>query len=251
MAHMVETRQSRTNFVLVHGAFHGGWCWRPVADRLSAGGARVFTPTMTGLGERRHLLTDSVGLATFIDDALGVLIAEELADVVLVGHSFGGMVISGVADRRPDLVGHLVYLDAVVPVAGQSALDQLPADTAAARRRAAAESSGGLSIPNPPASAFDIPPGPDRDWVDRRVTPHPLAAYSDPIALTGPVGNGRPRTYVRCTDPIYRAVQPSYARVAAEPGWNLVDLPTGHDAMITAPAATADLLLAIAAEARP
>jgi pimeloyl-ACP methyl ester carboxylesterase len=231
---------------LVHGAFHGGWCWRHVNERLIEAGARVLAPTMTGLGERAHLLSRSIGLATFFDDVLGVLAAEELSDAILVGHSFGGMVISGVADRRPDLVRHLVYLDAVVPIGGRSALDLLPDDIADTRRRTAMETSGGLSIPTPPAAAFDVPPGPDQDWVARRITAHPLAAYADPIILSNPVGNHLPRTYIRCTDPIYRATAPSYARVAAEPGWTLLDLATGHDAMVTAPGPLAGMLLAIA-----
>jgi pimeloyl-ACP methyl ester carboxylesterase len=238
----------KPTFVLVHGAFHGGWCWHRVADRLTEAGARVFTPTMTGLADRAHLLSRSVGLATFFDDVLGVLAAEELTDTILVGHSFGGMVISGVADRRPDLIRHLVYLDAVVPIAGRSALDMLPDDIAETRRRTAMEFSGGLSIPMPPAAAFDVPPGPDQDWVARRITPHPLAAYADPIVLSHPVGNSLPRTYIRCTGPIYRATAPSYARIEADPGWSLLDIDTGHDAMITAPGPLADMLLAIAGE---
>lgn len=244
---MTTAAEAQPIFVLVHGAFHGGWCWRHVADRLVAAGARVFTPTMTGLGERAHLLTRQVGLETFIADALGVIAAEEVSDVILVGHSFGGMVISGVADRRPGLIRRLVYLDAIVPENGRSALDLLPPDVAATRRRGARESSGGLSIPVPPAASFDVPPGSDLDWLERRLTPHPLAAYADPIALSAPVGNGLPRTYIRCADPVYRAVQASYERVAGLPGWDMLDLPTGHDAMITAPDLLAATLLELAA----
>ncbi len=236
----------RQVFVLIHGAFHGGWCWRLVADHLIAAGTRVYAPTMTGLGERAHLLSHSVGLGTFVEDALGVLRAEEIEQAVLVGHSFGGMVISAVADAAPERVAQLVYLDAIVPVNGRSALDLLPPDIAAARRAAAQDSSGGLSIPVPPAAAFDVPPGPAHDWVARRITPHPLAAYADPVALANPVGNGRPRTYIRCTAPVYRAVQPSYDRISAEAGWSLLDLPTGHDAMVTAPDLLATMLLDIA-----
>ena len=244
---MTDSQSRKTTFVLVHGAFHGGWCWRHVADRLTLSGARVFAPTMTGLGERAHLLDHDVGLETFIRDALGVIDSEEIENCVLVGHSFGGMVISGVADRRPGAIRSLIYLDAIVPVSGLSALELLPPDVAALRRRGAEETSGGLSIPVPPAANFDVPPGPDRDWVERRLPPHPLAAYADPITLAAPVGNGRPRTYIRCAAPVYRAVQASYERVALEPGWDLFDLPTGHDAMITAPELTAQALLDCAA----
>ena len=237
---------SETTFVLVHGAFHGGWCWRRVGDRLSAAGARVFAPTMTGLGERTHLLTREVGIETFFGDICGLIVAEELSDIVLVGHSFGGAVISGVADRMPEPIRALVYLDAVVPESGRSAISLLPSETQAIRLRTAQESSGGLTIPLPTETMFDLPPGPGRDWVARRITPHPLKAYTDPIRLNGPVGNDLPRTYIRCTDPVYPAVVPSYNAIKNQPGWNMVDLPTGHDAMVSAPGPLADLLLALA-----
>jgi pimeloyl-ACP methyl ester carboxylesterase len=235
-------------FVLIHGAFHGGWCWRFVAERLTAAGARVFTPTMTGLGERAHLLSPTVGLETFIADAIGVIAAEELDGIILVGHSFGGIVISAVADRMPSCIRHLVYLDALIPKDGCSALSRLPEATAVARVRAARASLGGLGIPAPPAAAFDVPAGPARDWLQRRLTPHPLAAYADPIRLAHPVGNGLKRTYIRCAQPIYETVRASHEAVAADPAWTCVDLQTGHDAMITAPDALADLLLGLAAQ---
>ncbi len=231
------------NFVLIHGAFHGGWCWRRVADRLTAAGARVFAPTMTGLGERAHLLNGAVGIETFFRDAIGVIEAEELTDVVLVGHSFGGAVISGVADRVRDRIAQLVYLDAVVPLAGQSALSCLPRETQEIRLRRAKAAPGGLTIPLPTETMFDLPPGPDWDWVARRITPHPLAAYTDPIVLAHPVGNGLPRVYIRCTGPVYPAVAPSYDRIKTDPDWTLIDIDTGHDAMVSAPEELTDILL--------
>jgi pimeloyl-ACP methyl ester carboxylesterase len=230
-------------FLLIHGAFHGGWCWRRVGDLLAAPGGRVFAPTMTGLGERAHLLNEGVGIATFIDDAIGVIEAEELENIILVGHSFGGAVISGVADRIPEKIAQLVYLDAIVPVSGSSALSCLPPETQEIRLRAARATPGGLTIPLPTETMFDLPPGPDRDWVARRITPHPLASYTDPIMLNHPAGNSRPRLYIRCTDPVYPAVVPSYDRIKVEDGWTLVDIATGHDAMVTAPEALAGILL--------
>ena len=230
-------------FVLVHGAFHGGWCWRRVADLLVAAGARVFTPTMTGLGERTHLLDADVGFATFVQDVAAVIEAEELEEIILVGHSFGGAVISGVADRLPGRIARLVYLDAIVPESGRSAISLLPPETQATRLAAAALSPGGLGIPVPTGDIFDLPPGPDRDWVARHITPHPLASYTDPVVLAGPVGNGLPRIYIRCTDPVYSAVVPSYDRIKSDDGWTLLDLATGHDAMVSAPAPLAELLL--------
>src|SRR5690349_3363976 len=138
---MVAIPTRFSTFVLVHGAFHGGWCWRMVADRLRDAGGRVFTPTCSGLGERAHLLASGVDHRTFVKDVAGVIEAEELDDIVLVGHSFGGVVISGVAELMPDRIRHLVYLDSVIPRDGKSPIDMLPPETAAARLRAAQESS--------------------------------------------------------------------------------------------------------------
>ena len=122
------------NFVLVHGAWHGGWCWRHVAERLREHGHQVFTPTLTGLGERAHLLDANTGLSSCIADIAGVIAAEELQDVVLVGHSFAGPVITGVADRMPERLKHLVYLDALVVQNGQSALSLFSAEVQQERR---------------------------------------------------------------------------------------------------------------------
>ena len=144
-------------FVLVHGAWHGGWCWSRVADRLRAAGHQVFTPTQTVLGERKHLLSKDITLDTFTKDIVNVIEAEELSNVVLVGHSFGGLSISGVADAMPDRIRHLVYLDSLIVEGGKKPFDSLPPDVVAARLKAAEESSGGLSLPAPPPSAFPMP----------------------------------------------------------------------------------------------
>lgn len=240
---LARTLPLSPTFVLVHGAFHGGWCWRRVADRLIAAGMRVFTPTMTGLGDRAHLMDPRVGFATFVQDVVGLIEAEELADIVLVGHSFGGAVITGVADKIPHRIARLIYLDAIVPESGRSALSLLPPETQEIRLRTARATPGGLTIPLPTETMFDLPPGPDRDWVARRITPHPLASYTDPVMLNAPVGNGLPRLYIRCTDPVYPAVVPSYDRVRAEGGWVLADIATGHDAMVSAPEALVELLM--------
>src|ERR1700760_1547744 len=136
-------------FVLVLGAFHGGWCWRQGGDLLAAAGARVFAPTMTGLGERAHLLNDKVGIETYFQDVIAVIEAEELTDIVLVGHSFGGAVISGVADRMPERIAQLVYLDAIVPQNGQSALSRMPRETQEVRLRTAQATPNGHIMPLP------------------------------------------------------------------------------------------------------
>jgi pimeloyl-ACP methyl ester carboxylesterase len=235
-------------FVLVHGAFHGGWCWRRVADRLLSSGYRVYTPTQTGLGERAHLLDASVGLDTFIQDVVGLIEAEELEDVVLVGHSFGGISITGAADRLPEPLRHLVYLDAFIVEDGGTALDLLPRDVAAERMREAEEHSGGLAMRPFPASAFGVSDEEDAAWVNRRLTPHPLKTYTDRLVLNNPIGNGRPCTYLVCTAPLYPPTESSRRWAAAREGWDVREIPSGHGAMIISPEKVVEILLKIADE---
>ena len=230
-------------FVLVHGAWHGGWCWIRVADRLRAQGHRVLSPTCTGLGERAHLMSRAITLDTFVQDVAGVIAAEELTDVVLVGHSFGGLAISGVAEAMPERLRHLVYLDALIVEPGRSPFDGLSPEVVAASRRAAAESSGGVSLPPPPAAAFGVLDPADAAWLERRMTPHPLGTYESPLPIRGLVGNGLPRTYVDCTTPSYATLDRVKDWVRGQPGWNWRDLATGHDAMVSAPGPLADLLV--------
>src|SRR5471030_3528606 len=150
------TAREGTTYVLVHGAWHGGWCWNAVARILRAQGHQVFTPTLSGLGERAHLLSKAVDLSVFIQDVVNVLEYEDLTDVVLVGHSFGGLPITGAADRVPELIRQLVFLDAVVLEHGQTAFSRLAPEIVAQRIAQSNENSGGLSIPVPPASAFGV-----------------------------------------------------------------------------------------------
>ena len=234
--------QPRT-YVLVHGAWHGGWCWRRVADRLKSEGHRVFSPTLTGLGERAHLLTREVSLETHIADVVGLLEAEELEDVVLVGHSYGGIVITGVAAREKSRLWQLIYLDAAIVEDGASWSSLSPPEVALARRKAAKESSGGLSIPAPEAAVFGLADRDDLEWVQRRLTPHPFAAYDQTLRWGGPVGNGLPKVYVDCIEPAYAGLAAVKERYRGKPGWTFVELKTGHDAMVSAPAETAQILL--------
>lgn len=231
-----------TSFVLLHGAFHGAWCWRSVAARLRAAGHTVFTPTQTGLGERAHLLRADITLDTFVQDLVAVLETEELEDAVLVGHSFGGIALTGAAVRARARIRHLVYLDSLIPVSGETPLQGVTQEVAALRRQAAA-ASGGLSVPPPAPAFFGIPPGPAADWVHRRMTPHPFGAFDSAIDFDGPPGNGLPSTYVFCTDPVYEPLAPSRARARAVPGWVWRDFAASHDAMVTHPEATAELLM--------
>src|SRR3546814_883276 len=145
-----------TTFVLVHGAWHGGWCWVRVADRLRAAGHAVFAPTLTGLADRSHLLAPTVGLQTHIRDVAGLILWEELRDVVQVGHSYGGMVITGAADRVAERIRTLAFVDAFTPQHRQSAFDlRTPEANALVRDRARAL-GGGWRIPPTPAEAFKV-----------------------------------------------------------------------------------------------
>ncbi len=234
------------NFVLVHGAWHGGWCWRRVADRLAAAGHRVFCPTLTGLGERAHLLTPAVGLDTHIEDVVGLLEAEELTDVVLVGHSYAGIVITGVADRAKARLRRLVYLDSAVVEDGHAWSGHALPEIAAERRRLAQQSSGGLSMPVPKAEVFGLRDAGDLAWVQRRLTPHPFRPFDQTMHWQHPVGNGVPKTYVECVDPAYANLAAVRDRYRGQPGWPFVTLKAGHDAMVSAPEETARLFLELA-----
>jgi pimeloyl-ACP methyl ester carboxylesterase len=235
------------NFVLVHGAFHGGWCWSRVAAALRRGGHTVFTPTQTGLADRRHLLTRHITLDTFVDDVCLTIEAEELADIVLVGHSFGGISITGAADRMPERIRHLVYLDARILEAGQSMLD-VDAARSSAWRDAAERTSGGVSIPTPPAEYFGVPDPDDVAWIARRLTPHPLGTFTSPLTLAQPrVGNGIPCTYVVCMKPVYPWLASCRDWARGRDGWTWAEIAAGHDAMVSEPVLLAKLLTEIAA----
>jgi pimeloyl-ACP methyl ester carboxylesterase len=234
-------------FVLVHGAWHGGWCWRDVRRRLEAAGHLVFTPTQTGLGERSHLVSGTIDLDVFVQDVVNVLRFERLEDVVLVGHSFGGNAISGAAQRMPEAVRKLVYLDALLIETGETPFSRSLPENVAARLAAAEATSGGLTVPAPPAEAFGVIDKEQAAWVDALLTPHPLRTYQSTLDLGGDITNGRPAAYIVCTDPLYANLASSRDRARSK-GWPLLELATGHDAMVSAPLETADLLMRLAGQ---
>ena len=232
------------NFVFVHGAWHGGWCWRDVAAVLRTAGHQVFTPTMTGLGERAHLLNAQVGLSTFIDDIAAVILSEELDNVVLVGHSFGGHVINGVADRMPQLLRQLIYLDGLVVQHGQSALSIMPPAVQAERTRTMDAEGLRMTIPSP--DQFGLSDPAQLAWVMRQLTPHPLKGYTEPLQLQHPLGNGLPKTYIAVTDPWYAPLAELRQWVRSQPDWDWRELAACHNAMVSAPLALASLLMELA-----
>lgn len=242
----LENHGRVASFLLAHGSWLGGWCWKRVADRLRCHHHDVLTPSYTGMGDRAHLLNSTITIDTFVADLIHVIETKELTDVVLVGHSFGGIPISGVADRVPDRISQLIYLDAVVPQSGKHAFSVYPVAEADARIAAAEAATSGLAVPAPEPLPDVWGLGqrgdPDYDWVLRRMTPQPLRAYTTPLTLENDVGNGLPRTYVACTRPSHPALATSRALVRSWSGWRWVELAAPHCCMITHPDDVADLL---------
>lgn len=244
----MPTSDCRFDYVLAHGSWHGGWCWRPVAERLRAAGHRVFSPSYTGMGDRKHLLSKDITINTFVDDLVQVILAEELENVVLVGHSFGGVPITGVADRIPERIAHLVYFDAVVLQSGQDSFSNYPKDEAEARIAAAGKATNGLAVPVPHTlpHVWGIAQGtPEYDWIMRRLTPHPLGSYTTPLTLRHPIGNGLPRTYIHCVSPSHSLLESSRRLVKAQSGWHWVEIDAPHEAHITHPDLLAEVLLQV------
>lgn len=238
---------SHTSIVLVHGSWHGAWCWSRVLPLLRGAGVQSHAVTLTGVGERAHLMAPDIDLHTHIQDVIGLIEAEELQSVVLVGHSYAGMVITGVADRlqteRPGLLAHLVYLDAALPRPGDSWSSPHTEETRQARI-AASKPSAGLSFPPPDAALFGLS-GADRDWVNRRQTPQPFRLYQQALHFDAARVAAVPRTFIDCTEPALATIAASRIRVRSEPGWQVVEMATGHDPMVSAPAALSQILLEI------
>lgn len=229
------------DFVLVHGAWHGAWCWKRILPRLWSAGHRAFAVTLSGTGERAHQLSRDINLRTHADDVAAVIEAEELQQAILVGHSYGGMVITAVAERMPQRLARLVYLDAVVPHPGESWSSMHPEQTRLQRREAIAVTG---SIPPADPALFGLT-GDDAQWVARRQTPQPGGVYEDPLQFDAARIAALPRTFIDCTAPALATIAVMRERVRREPGWQVHEIATGHDAMISAPEELLRLLLAM------
>jgi pimeloyl-ACP methyl ester carboxylesterase len=227
-------------FVLVHGAWHGGWCWRRVADRLGADGHKVFAPTLTGLGERAHLLRADIDLKTHIADIVNVLTWESLSDVVLCGHSYGGFVISGVAEQMAAALRAIVFLDAFVPSDGESVLDLTgPAVQDSVR---AALQRGDIVVPPRAAEAFNVNPA-DRAWVDHLCVGQPVATFTDKIALTGARDGIARKAYIRAADYANPGFDRALGEVGKDSSWRTYGVPCGHDVMVDMPERLSEILV--------
>ena len=235
-----------STFVLVHGAWHGSWCWKRVRSALQALGHEVFTPTLTGVADRSHLLSPQVDLDTHITDVVNLIRWEELTDVVLCGHSYGGCVISGVADRIPDRVGALVYLDAFVLEDGQSLHDVLPPPMREAQIEGTQKTGDGWKVPPIPAEAFHVN-AQDLDWVNWQCTMQPLATFQQPLRLTGKIDAIKDVTFIVAAGWSPSPFQAFYDQAKAK-GWRTVAMDCGHDVMLDLPEELTRELVACSAQ---
>jgi len=236
----MSTHSPGKTFLLCHGAWGGGWSWKKMHPLMQAAGHRLLTPTYTGLGERAHLANREVDLETHIQDILNVITYEDLRDFVLLGHSYGGMVATGVADREAERVTQIVYLDAFVPEDGQSTLDFQSPEERERLREVVDRDGAGWLVPPTPLSA-DLPPE-RAAWLKARRMPQPLRTFEEPIRLTG-AGAGLPRSYIYC---IRKPPGDAFASVAArcknDPTWQYREIDSDHTPNANAPDRLADLI---------
>lgn len=237
-------KNNKPHFLLVHGAWHGGWVWKEMADLLRYQGYSVSCPTQTGLGERKHLISSDITLEIFIEDIVNHIISEDLYNIILVGHSFAGSTISGVADKLKDRIKQLIYLDAVILLNGQSPFDIAPVEVVNERIALAEQSEGKLSVPSPKAEAFGVFDVRKSLLLESKLTPHPLSTFKSKLVLKNKIGNGLPLSYIICTDPVYKSLESS-REIVKKMNWPIFELKSGHNAMFTHPKETLNLFMKI------
>jgi pimeloyl-ACP methyl ester carboxylesterase len=234
-------------FVLVHGGGHGGWCYKLVARLLQARGHVVYAPSLPGMGEHTHELRPGIDLDTHIDDVAALLRSEDLIDAILVGHSYGGMVITGAADRAPERVGHRVYLDAAYPRDGESLHEHAFESIDAARQALYVENGVELVMkPDPSHPGFFGVHDPElAQWTYERLTPQPWACFAQKLVLRGEAAmRAIPESHIICTATIPGR---DMERLMANSQGRVWHIDTGHDLMLTEPEWTADKLELVAA----
>ena len=237
-------KNNKTHFLLIHGAWHGGWVWNEISEILRYQRYSVSTPTLTGLGEKKHLLSSKITIETFIEDVVNHIIFENLNNIILVGHSFAGSVISGVADKLKDRIQKLIYFDAMILIDGQKPFDITPKETVEQRIELAKKFGNNISIPAPSADAFGVFDIKKSLLLEEKLTPHPLSAFQSKLILKNEVGNGIPLSYIFCTKPVYKSLESS-REVVRKMKWPIFELNAGHDAMLSHPKETLNLLMKI------
>jgi pimeloyl-ACP methyl ester carboxylesterase len=234
-----------STYVLIHGAWHGSWCWKRVRKALHQQGHEVFTPTLTGLGERSHLLSQQINLETHITDVLNLIKWEELSDVILCGHSYGGAVISGAADRIANKISALVYVDAFVLDNGQTLNETVPAPMRDAQIEGAKQIGDGWKIPPIPGEIFQVN-AKDLAWMNSQCTPQPLATFEQPLKLTGEISKIKNVTCIFATGwPPSPFAQ--FHEKAKSKNWRTLTTNCGHDVMLDLPEELTRELTAISA----
>lgn len=237
---LAQAPASPRTFVLVSAAWYGGWCWARVADRLRARGHRVYAPTFTGLGERSHLLGPNVTLDTHITDVVNLIRWEALADVTLVGHSYGGIVTSGVAEKMLPAIAALVFVDAFLPANSEALIDTASRPFHDAMEAAVQKRE--LALAPVRAEVFGVNAG-DRAWVDGKTTPHPLATFTQKIVLTGAREKVGRKAFIRASDYQQDTLQRNYESKRSDPAWRTAAIAgTGHMVMLDAPERLSSLL---------
>ena len=231
-------------FILVHGAYHGGWCWRDVVPVLRSQGHQVFHPSLTGMGDRSHLSNPETSLDTHIDDIGNLILFEDLQDVILVGHSYAGVVIGGVADRLPERSRGLAFVDALIPRDGFSVLDFQTPERADYLRARAAENDG-WRLPPISAEFYGVEDSADAAWVNDKCVGQPLATFTQVQNVTGDWEKVLNKIYIRCTQSGLDYMDQFSEQALADENWTVHYLPTGHDCMVTAPHQLAALLMTI------
>ncbi|MBI0299947.1 alpha/beta fold hydrolase [Streptomyces sp. PRKS01-29] len=239
-----------STYLLVHGAWHSGQCWERVVPLLAAAGHRVLAPTLTGYGDTVHLAGPEVGLDTHVDDIVRLITEEDLTDVVLVGHSYAGLVISSAANQVPERIAHLVYLDAMVPEHGETAVDVMPFTQAMIEQALASES--GWRIPpltgmEPSPGLFGVTEPADVAWLRSMLSDQPVRCLQQPVRLDNPAVNAIPRTHIHCVADVPEGVTRRSVPALQPNGTpsQVWELETGHDCMITMPAELTELLLKV------
>lgn len=232
------------DFILVHGMWHGGWCWTKVTPLLRTAGHSVHIVTLTGVGERAHLRYPDIDMNTHIQDVVAVLEFEDLRKAILVGHSLAGFMALAVAERVPERISHVVNLDGVIPVEGKSFKDLLPEYWADFRQRGRASGDEAWS---PPVTEWTFGvTGTDLEWMKSKLTPHPLKTWETPLSFANPAARSIPRTFIHCTEAATPEDIANEEKNCIRMGWQYRQLATGHDAMITAPIELTDMLLEFA-----
>jgi pimeloyl-ACP methyl ester carboxylesterase len=238
-----QAQAAPRTFVLVHGSWHGGWCWSRVAQILRKHGHEVYAPTLTGLGERSHLMSGLITLDTHITDVVNVIKWENLENVTLVGHSYAGFAISGVAERALPAISSIVFLDAFLPENGQRVVDMAPPELAATSLAAVARNE--VSRPVPPAKAFGVNEK-DQPWVDSKTTPQPTLVSVQPLALTGAREKIGRKTYIRATSYPNKKFDEHLAKLKGDQTWRTFGVPCGHDVMVDMPERLVEILMEVA-----